>query len=239
MKSTLLKSILISLLLFLGTNTLTKAQLTADTLSRVQKTLHFFRSYTVPALSIGYGIIAIGPSKNFYDRFDAKSFMQSSYPGFHTTIDNYLQFVPQATVFSLSLTGVQGKHNLKDQFFLYSGSMAISIGIATGLKYATHMLRPDGTTYNSFPSGHTTSAFTGAECLNQEYGDKSFLYSVFGYGTAATTGYLRMMNNRHWLSDVLVGAGLGVISTKLMYVWYPHLKRRFFPEKTAKRPELF
>jgi membrane-associated phospholipid phosphatase len=223
---------------FLAGSTCCKAQLTTDSLSGKQKTFRFFRSYTVPALSIAYGVIAIGPSTTFYDRFDAKRDVQARFPGFHTTVDNYLQFVPQATVFTLSLSGVKGKHAFWDQFFLYGGSMLLSEGIATGLKYATHTLRPDGTTYNSFPSGHTTSAFTGAECLNQEYGGTSFLYSVFGYGTAATTGYLRMMNNRHWLSDVLVGAGIGMISTKLVYAWYPKLKRRFCSRK-SERPELF
>jgi membrane-associated phospholipid phosphatase len=194
-------------------------------------TLKLVRSYSVPILLTGYGLIAIGPSKTFYDRFDAKRDIQKQYPGFHNTLDNYLQFVPAATVFSLSLCGVKGKHNLTEQVILYSGSMALSIGIATGLKYATHTLRPDGSTYNSFPSGHTTSAFTGAEVMNQEYGGTCFLYSIFGYGTASATGMMRMMNNRHWMSDVLVGAGIGMISTKVFYAVYPALKRRFYHPK--------
>jgi membrane-associated phospholipid phosphatase len=195
---------------------------------KFHKTLKLLCSYTAPVLLTTYGLIAIGPSTTFYDRFDAKRDIQKQFPGFHNTLDNYLQFVPAATVFSLSLCGVKGKHGLAEQVILYSGSMALSIGIATGLKYATKTLRPDGSTYNSFPSGHTTSAFTGAELMNQEYGGTSVLYSIFGYGVASATGTMRMMNNRHWMSDVLVGAGLGMISTKVIYAVYPALKRRFY-----------
>jgi membrane-associated phospholipid phosphatase len=189
-------------------------------------TLHFVKSYTAPVLITTYGIIAIGPSTVFYDRFDAKRDVQNRFPGFHNTADNFLQFVPAATVFSLSLCGVKGKHNFTDQLFLYAGSMALSEGIATALKYTTRVLRPDGSARNSFPSGHTTSAFTGAELLNQEYGQTSIFYSIFGYTTASATGYMRMMNNRHWMSDVLVGAGIGMLSTKVAYAIYPYLKKK-------------
>ncbi|HEV7230869.1 MAG TPA: phosphatase PAP2 family protein, partial [Bacteroidia bacterium] len=170
-------------------------------------------------------------SHTFYDRFDAKRDVQKQFPGFHNTADNYLQFVPAVTVFSLSLSGVKGKHTFTEQIILYAGSMIVSEGIATGLKYGTHMLRPDKSANNSFPSGHTTSAFTGAELLNQEYGGTSVLYSIFGYTTASATGFMRLMNNRHWMSDVLVGAGLGMLSTKAVYAVYPVLKRKYFHPK--------
>ncbi len=42
--------------------------------------------------------------------------------------------------------------------------------------------------------------------------------SVCGYVCAATTGYLRVANNRHWASDVLVGAGIGIVSVKVVYL---------------------
>jgi hypothetical protein len=190
-------------------------------------------SYTAPILLTTYGIIAIGPSNTFYDRFDAKRDVQKQFPGFHNTADNYLQFVPAVTVFSLSLCGVKGKHSFCEQVMLYAGSMLVSEGIATGLKYSTHMLRPDGSAHNSFPSGHTTSAFTGAELLNQEYGGTSVLYSVFGYGTASATGFMRLMNNRHWMSDVLVGAGVGMLSTKAVYAIYPVLKKKYFHPRVS------
>ncbi|MFI5148608.1 MAG: phosphatase PAP2 family protein [Bacteroidia bacterium] len=189
-------------------------------------------SCTVPVLTTGYGIAAYYPETVVIDRFNTYDYFRKRYPNFYSPADNYLQFAPAAATFSLSLCGVKGKHSLSEQVILYASSMLVSEGIATGLKYATHVLRPDNSAYNSFPSGHTTSAFTGAELMNQEYKGSSFLYSVFGYGTATATGVMRMMNNRHWLSDVMVGAGIGMISTKVVYAVYPFVKKRLMRRKS-------
>ena len=80
-------------------------------------------------------------------------------------------------------------------------------------------MRPDGSTANAVPSGHTATAFTAATIMHKEYGlTRSPWWSIFGYGCATTTGIMRTLNNRHWISDVLVGAGLGIISTDLGYM---------------------
>jgi hypothetical protein len=192
----------------------------------------------VPVLLTAYGIVAIGPNNMIYDRFQAKRDVQQAFPGFYSPADNYLQFAPAAAVFGLSICGVKGVHSLKEQIILYAGSMLVSEGIATGLKYTTRVLRPDNSAYNSFPSGHTTSAFTGAEMMNQEYGSTSIIYPILGYTAASATGFMRMMNNRHWLSDVLVGAGIGMISTKVVYAVYPALKRRFCKPKENTNGEM-
>ena len=42
-------------------------------------------------------------------------------------------------------------------------------------------------------------------------------FSVAGYGVAAATGVMRVLNNRHWVSDVMSGAGIGIMSTELGY----------------------
>ena len=79
-------------------------------------------------------------------------------------------------------------------------------------------MRPDGSTRNSWPSGHTATAFVGATILHKEYGlTRSPWYSVAGYGVATATGVMRVLNNRHWVSDVLSGAGIGMISGELAY----------------------
>jgi len=214
------------------TNDTTRIRENAEPIAaKKSSTAHTLLPYAIPAVITGYGVGAIGPSTLIYDRFQAKKDIQQAFPGFHSPIDNYLQFVPAAATFSLNLCGVKAKNNIYDEFFLYAGSMFVSVGITTGLKYATKMLRPDGSTYNSFPSGHTTSAFTGAELMNQEYKSQSILYPVFGYTVASATGMMRMMNNRHWLSDVLVGAGIGMISTKLVYAVYPWVKDKFVHPK--------
>jgi membrane-associated phospholipid phosphatase len=105
--------------------------------------------------------------------------------------------------------------------------MSGSVGM---LKSSTHILRPDGSTYNSFPSGHTSTAFMGAQFMWEEYKDVSPWYGIAGYAVATTTGVLRLYNNRHWVSDVVTGAGIGMLSTKAAYWLYPKLQRAFIPK---------
>ncbi len=56
-------------------------------------------------------------------------------------------------------------------------------------------------------------------------------YGVAGYSIAGATGALRMMNNKHWFSDVLAGAGVGILSTKLTYFVYPFIKNKIIKSK--------
>jgi hypothetical protein len=78
-------------------------------------------------------------------------------------------------------------------------------------------LRPDGSSHNSFPSGHTATAFMTAMMLSKEYGGENPWYSIAGFTISTVTGLTRMANNRHWLSDVLAGAGFGILSTETGY----------------------
>src|SRR5215467_5079190 len=121
--------------------------------------------------------------------------------GFKTKVDNYLQYAPVASVYLLNAAGIKGRHKILDRTIILGMSSILVNQVVTFLKHSTHQLRPDGSTYNSFPSGHTTTAFVGAEMMNQEFGWRSPWYSVAGYSMATATGLLRVMNNRHWVSD--------------------------------------
>ena len=91
-------------------------------------------------------------------------------------------------------------------------------GLVNGIKYTAKEMRPDGSQANSWPSGHTATAFVGATLLHKEYGlTRSPWFSVAGYGVATATGVMRVLNNRHWVSDVMSGAGIGIMSTELGY----------------------
>ena len=155
--------------------------------------------------------------------------MQEDHPRFAAHVDNYIQFAPAAAVFLLNLSGIKGKNTLKDASFIYAISTAVMGGTISTVKGSVHRLRPDGSAFNSFPSGHTATAFAAAEFLKQEYKDRSQWYGYAGYTVAIATGTLRMYNNKHWFSDVVAGAGIGILSTKLSYLIYPQLKRLFKP----------
>jgi membrane-associated phospholipid phosphatase len=88
--------------------------------------------------------------------------------------------------------------------------------IVEGMKLAISSPRPSGAA-GSMPSGHTAQAFVSATILDMEYRDSSPWISVSGYALAATTGLYRIINNKHWISDVFVGAGIGMLSTRLVY----------------------
>lgn len=138
-------------------------------------------------------------------------------PEFANTFDDYLQYAPGVLAFSLKASGVKGRNNIKRSLFNYSGSMVITGIFVNSLKYTTKVMRPDGSTANSWPSGHAATAFTNAAFLDKEYGLTNPTYSIAGYGMAIMTGVGRSMNNRHWSTDVLAGAGFGILATNLTY----------------------
>ena len=137
---------------------------------------------------------------------------------FHTEIDNYTQFSGIALTAGLKLGGVEGRSDWPRLFASSLASYAVMAGFVNGIKYTASEMRPDGSTRNSWPSGHTATAFVGATILHKEYGlTRSPWYSIGGYTLATATGVMRVLNNRHWISDVLSGAGIGILSTELAY----------------------
>lgn len=91
-----------------------------------------------------------------------------------------------------------------------------SIGVASGIaflgKLAIDEERPDKSDSNSFPSGHTTRAFASATTLYRRYGWK---VGMPAYLLATLTGSARVAANKHYWHDVLVGAGIGIVSGRM------------------------
>ena len=190
------------------------------------------QSFIVPAVFVTYGLISLGNNAVRRLDYSTKAEITEDHPLFAHHLDNYMQFAPAAAVFGLDLLGIKGKHKASDQLGLYVLSEAI-MGISTGgVKRMAKRLRPDGSNNYSFPSGHTANAFAAAEFLNQEYRDVSPWIGYAGYTVATATGMLRLYNNKHWVSDVVAGAGFGIASTKIAYLLYPHLKKLVFGKQT-------
>ena len=192
------------------------------------------RTLVIPVSLITYGVIS--QSSEDLREFDVniKNIVRRD-EDFRTTIDNYLQYAPGVSVYILNAAGIKGKNNFRDRTMIYlMSNLIMGITVQT-IKNITKVQRPDGFGKNAFPSGHTATAFAGAEFLRQEYKDVSPWYGIAGYAVATTTGFLRMYNNRHWLSDVVAGAGFGILSTKIAYWIAPIVAKRFFHKKTVYR----
>ena len=137
---------------------------------------------------------------------------------FKTGIDDYTQYFGPAMTVGLKLGGYEGRSDWGRLLASAAMSYGIMAGFVNGIKYTASEMRPDGSTANSWPSGHTATSFVGATILHKEYGlTRSPWFSVAGYGVATATGVMRILNNRHWISDVLSGAGIGIMSTELGY----------------------
>lgn len=200
----------------------------------VSKELKFsYKQLIIPSALIGYGLIALESddlkSLNLEIREEVNEHIDEKF-----TIDDISQYTPVISVYALNALGVKGKHNFKDRTIILGTAYVIMSGTVFGLKKWTKVERPDGSSNNSFPSGHTANAFMGAEFLYQEYKDVSPWYGIAGYVVATGTGLFRMYNNRHWFSDVVAGAGFGILSTKVAYWIYPWMKEKIFKDKSEK-----
>lgn len=189
------------------------------------------KTLLIPAVLITYGITSIEQQDLKTLNVEIREELYEEGPHKKFPADNFLQFAPAAAVFGLNAMGIKGKHNLRDRSMIYLMSNAILMATVFSVKQFSHQLRPDGSDNFSFPSGHTAEAFASAEFMRQEYKDVSPWYGVAGYAMAATTGYLRMYNNKHWLSDVAAGAGIGIASTRIAYWLYPKIQKKLFGDK--------
>jgi hypothetical protein len=97
--------------------------------------------------------------------------------------------------------------------------LLISLGrgwvVTAALKHAVGETRPDGGSY-SFPSGHTSMAFTGAEFIRKQYGTA---WGAPAYLAAGFVAWSRVEANRHYTHDVLAGAAIGILANHDFWRW--------------------
>jgi membrane-associated phospholipid phosphatase len=92
--------------------------------------------------------------------------------------------------------------------------------ITQGIKAATQRRRPSGGSH-SFPSGHTSATFATAEVLREHFGWK---WGVPAYAVGAYVSVSRMVDNKHWASDVVFGTAIGLVSGRAAS--FGHVSRR-------------
>lgn len=150
------------------------------------------------------------------------------------TFDDYLQYSPVAIMWGLNAFGnIKPYHKFKQQTTILLMSAVTSLVLVQGTKLYVNRRRPDTGASNSFPSGHTATAFLCAEMLHLEYGHHSPWISVAGYSLAAVTGYMRVYNERHYVGDIIAGAGIGMLSARLAYWVAPSVNRLLWGDVTG------
>jgi hypothetical protein len=171
-------------------------------------------------LTIAAGAIGTGLLLEYSGIFDKNKFQDDvlyHFPNVKTSIDDYFQYTPIAIGMGLNAFGVRGEHKFTHQLKRLAFAEAICNATVFTIKTQTKHTRPDGSAANSFPSGHTAQAFCAAAFLDREYGKQYPWLRWLGYGMATTTGVCRILKNRHWASDVVLGAGIGYLSVDLSY----------------------
>ncbi|WP_340114733.1 phosphatase PAP2 family protein [Maribellus mangrovi] len=175
-----------------------------------------FKPYIAPTV-----LIAGGTALHFSDsKYQFNDWVQDNFH-YEGGADDYLRFAPLAAVYSLNAIGIKGENNFGNLTAISLKSFILNDLLVYSLKKAVNEERPNGGQH-SFPSGHTSVVFAFAQIMHHEYGEQSIWYSVGAYSCAATVGLMRIAKGAHWASDVLAGAGIGMLSTELVYLTHQY-----------------
>lgn len=172
-----------------------------------------WRQTILPASLIGMGAVALAPgfvrngSRGMTNRV-----MDMRGHGSRMELDDYVQYLPVAGSLVLGCAGVRARHSFRDRAFIVATSYAALAVLTNVPKFSVDEKRPEFAGRNSFPSGHTATVFMGAELVRIEYGG---WYGIGAYAVATGVGFMRMYNGRHWLHDVVAGAGVGMLSARI------------------------
>ena len=180
---------------------------------------HFsYQKLIAPAVLMGLGLLGTIDENNGVNK-TVRDCM-TDWRGSHKThVDDYLRFLPSASYIALGfIPGIKAHHNTRDRLLAAATSHAAMLALGYGFKHIIKEQRPDMSDRKSFPSGHVALAFTGAELMRMEYGTT---YGIAGYAVASTVAFLRLYNDKHWFNDVLMGAGIGILSARIGYWLLP------------------
>ena len=181
-----------------------------------------FKQIIVPTVLVGAGSLGLMDAYKKDVNIPIKDYMSDIRGNCYIHADDYIHYIPITSTLLLCLD--KGKREgWQEKIALAATGSAITWMLVTSLKYAVGETRPDSSRNNSFPSGHTATSFLGAELVRLEYGN---YWGAAAYAIAATTGFLRMYNERHWSNDVLAGAGIGILSAKIAYWLLPWEKQQ-------------
>lgn len=150
-------------------------------------------------------------------------------------VESYTQYVPSLAHLGLGMLGVRSEYDVAGRS-LELGYALVSQALLVNclLKPVVHEQRPDGSAFNSFPSGHTSLAFLGAELVRQEYG---WGWGGAAYGLAASVAVGRVVHRRHWWWDTVAGACTGILCANIGHALVEPTYRLFGID-SSKVPEM-
>ena len=178
-----------------------------------------------PVALVGLGALGVGENAPMRGiNLAIKDGLYQASKGVKLRFDDYVQYAPVAFYLTLDFMGLKAKHSFGERLAVATVTYISVTAFSQSIKYIVREPRPYTGTRNSFPSGHTMTAFAGAELVRSEYG---WGVGMGAYALAATVGFMRMYNGRHWFNDVLAGAGFGILSARIGY-WMLPLNRHIF-----------
>lgn len=182
-------------------------------------------SLIIPGAFLIYG--GLKPVINGIPKLDGTIMenVQKNHPDFHTNAADYIMWTPSASVYVLDALKIKSEHNFRQHLLIEGGSILITGGLGLGMRIISKNIKVYNDGDTKFPSGHTANAFRGAEILHQELKRNHPVISYSGYVAAAAVGLLRIYGKEHYLTEVIAGAGLGILSTKLTYWLFDKVKK--------------
>ncbi len=157
----------------------------------------------VAAGGLAYGL---GADAAAFDYFSAEERLPGDVTGVLDTIGSSQVLYP-AVIATYFLGRALGHPEVRNTGAKLTQGLLLTGVIVTVTKKLTTRMRPDQRSDSSLPSGHTADSFTIATILQNDYGWK---VGVPAYALAGLMGVSRLDANRHYLSDVIVGAAIGV-----------------------------
>lgn len=183
-----------------------------DSLMVLEQPKFTTKQIIIPATLMTAGTIVLTTENRDFSVTENKNFLAfGGYP------EDYLQFAPHVSLYAFQWAGMKPKTDFWNRTAILAKSEILVFGSTYLLKKAIKKPRPDGSNEFGFPSGHTANVFAGATMLSMEYGENYRWVPYVAYSVATGVGILRIAHDKHYWSDVIFGAGLGILSTKIAY----------------------
>jgi membrane-associated phospholipid phosphatase len=161
-------------------------------------------------------VILLGSYSNgnetIIDNEAIKTERDENMPHFKTHVDDYMQYAPMLAGYGCLAFGS------KQNAWVYTKEVLLNEVIMNISVYSVKHLSKVGSivdgSHNAFPSGHTAEAFSAATLFNDNFAQRKIWLQCLSYSSASAVGVLRVLNERHWTSDVVAGVGFGILSAK-------------------------